>query len=89
MLLLVWLPLGTGVADAVLLRVPQSETMLGTATADPGSPLLYLDAMALAAALLVLGIVAGLLSAAVLGRPGRPVRPPGDRPGPAPAAARQ
>ncbi|MEJ8277543.1 Pls/PosA family non-ribosomal peptide synthetase [Pseudonocardia spirodelae] len=67
-LLLVWLPLGYGVADAMLVRVPTLASVLGPDVADITSPQLWVDAAVTAAGLLVAGLAVGLLGAAVVAR---------------------
>jgi non-ribosomal peptide synthetase-like protein len=67
-LLLVWLPLSSGVVDAALVRVPTLHTVLAETTVSHTSPLFYLEVLALSGALLLLGIVAGLFSTAVVAR---------------------
>ncbi|WP_082398897.1 Pls/PosA family non-ribosomal peptide synthetase [Pseudonocardia sp. EC080625-04] len=67
-LLLVWLPLSTGVVDAALLRIPTFDTVLGVATVPHDTLLFYLEVLALSGVLMLVGIVAGLVSATVLAR---------------------
>lgn len=68
MAIAVWLPLGTGVLDAILVHVPTFDTVLGPAAASLGSALFYLEVVALSGVLMVVGIVFGLISTVVLSR---------------------
>ncbi|ALE83836.1 hypothetical protein XF36_12315 [Pseudonocardia sp. HH130629-09] len=67
-LLLVWLPLGTGVADAVLMSVPTLATVIGSGAAGVFSSQLWLDALVSSTGLLLTGMVVGLFGAAVVAR---------------------
>ncbi|MBP2368913.1 Pls/PosA family non-ribosomal peptide synthetase [Pseudonocardia parietis] len=64
----VWLPLGTGVIDAVLAYVPTFEPVLGPAAVGLDSPLFYLEVLGVSGLLMVLGIVTGLFVTVVLAR---------------------
>ena len=68
MMLVVWLPLGMGVIDVGLVRIPTLETILGSGTAALGTPLFYLQTLATSGVMLLAGIVAGLFVTSVLAR---------------------
>ena len=67
-LLLVWLPLGTGVIEAVLEQIPAVATALASGTAALVSGRIWLDALVATTALLLGGMVVGLFGAAVVAR---------------------
>ncbi|MEQ3550081.1 Pls/PosA family non-ribosomal peptide synthetase [Pseudonocardia nematodicida] len=67
-LLVVWLPLGTGVIDAALIRVPQLSSILGDHAAELASPTFYLDVVLVSVVLMLAGIVGGLVVSMLLAR---------------------
>ena len=67
-LLLVWLPLGTGVVDVVLASVPTLAAVIGSGAAGVVSSQLWLDALVSSTSLLLAGTAVGLFGAAVVAR---------------------
>ena len=68
MLVGVWLPLGAGVVDSVLTRVPTLETVLGSGTAELGAAALYLELLVTTGVLMLGGLLVGFLTAAGMSR---------------------
>ncbi|MBC3192718.1 peptide synthetase [Pseudonocardia sp. C8] len=67
-LLLVWLPLGAGVANVLLSHVPVLQFVLSPASAPFGSPLFVLEVLGVTGLLLLAGIVTGLFTVTVVAR---------------------